>query len=51
MSSELIQPLDKNYCGIVIENTYGDRQRVVDDTKPRSWIWWESVCPSTPTRS
>ncbi|KAL5600436.1 hypothetical protein FOVSG1_008248 [Fusarium oxysporum f. sp. vasinfectum] len=39
MSSELIQPLDKNHCGIVIENMYGDRQRVVDDTKPRSWIW------------
>ncbi|EWZ45788.1 hypothetical protein FOZG_06005 [Fusarium oxysporum Fo47] len=31
MSSELMQPLDKNYCGIVIENTYGDRQRVVED--------------------
>ncbi|KAK2480795.1 hypothetical protein H9L39_06434 [Fusarium oxysporum f. sp. albedinis] len=48
MSSELIQPLDKNHCDIVIENMYGDRQRVVDDTKPRSWIWWGSVCHRLP---
>ncbi|KAL9571783.1 hypothetical protein ACKAV7_004107 [Fusarium commune] len=48
MSSELIQMLNKNHCGILIENMYGDRQRVVDDTKPRSWIWWGSVCHRLP---
>ncbi|RBR07602.1 hypothetical protein FVER53590_12741 [Fusarium verticillioides] len=48
MSSDLIQPLDKNHCGIVMENMYGDKLRVVDDTKPRSWIWWGSVCHRLP---
>ncbi|TVY79577.1 hypothetical protein Focb16_v009506 [Fusarium oxysporum f. sp. cubense] len=48
MLPELIQPLDMNHCGIVIENMYGDRQRVVDDTKPRSWICWGSVCHRLP---
>ncbi|EXK43212.1 hypothetical protein FOMG_05859 [Fusarium oxysporum f. sp. melonis 26406] len=48
MSSDFIQPLDENHCGIVIENMYGDRQRVVDDTKPRSWLWWGSVCHRLP---
>ncbi|KAJ4040598.1 hypothetical protein NW756_010980 [Fusarium oxysporum] len=48
MSSDLIQPLDENHCGIVIENMYGDRQRVVDDTKPSSWLWWGSVCHRLP---
>ncbi|KAJ4054652.1 hypothetical protein NW758_002356 [Fusarium oxysporum] len=27
---------------------YGDRQRVVDDTKPSSWLWWGSVCHRLP---
>ncbi|KAF5618572.1 hypothetical protein F52700_12092 [Fusarium sp. NRRL 52700] len=48
MSSDLIQPLDKNHCGIVMENMYGAKLRVVDDTKPRSWIWWGSVCHRLP---
>ncbi|KAF5544762.1 hypothetical protein FMEXI_6401 [Fusarium mexicanum] len=48
MSSDLIQPLDKNHCGIVMENMYGDKVRVVDDTKPRSRIWWGSVCHRLP---
>ncbi|KAF5632401.1 multidrug resistance [Fusarium tjaetaba] len=48
MTSDLIQPLDKNHCGIVMENMYGDKLRVVDDTKPRSWIWWGSVCHRLP---
>ncbi|KAF5253604.1 hypothetical protein FANTH_1532 [Fusarium anthophilum] len=48
MSSDLIQPLDKNHCGIVMENMYGEKLRVVDDTEPRSWIWWGSVCHRLP---
>ncbi|KAF5682538.1 hypothetical protein FCIRC_4973 [Fusarium circinatum] len=48
MSSDLIQPLDKNHCGVVMENTYGEKLRVVDDTKPRSWIWWGSICHRLP---
>ncbi|KAF4434589.1 NADH dehydrogenase, partial [Fusarium acutatum] len=48
MSSDLIQPLDKNHCGIVMENMYDDKLRVVDDTKPRSWIWWGSICHRLP---
>ncbi|KAF5544801.1 hypothetical protein FPHYL_10937 [Fusarium phyllophilum] len=48
MTSDLIQPLDKNHCGIIMENMYGDKLRVVDDTKPRSWIWWGSVCHRLP---
>ncbi|RKL32161.1 hypothetical protein BFJ72_g10741 [Fusarium proliferatum] len=48
MTSDLIQPLDKNHCGIVMENMYGAKLRVVDDTKPRSWIWWGSVCHRLP---
>ncbi|RKK23008.1 hypothetical protein BFJ66_g9933 [Fusarium oxysporum f. sp. cepae] len=49
MSSELIQPLDKNYCGIVIENTYGDRQRVVEDYQHKVTETTSDVTTATAT--
>ncbi|KAF5653527.1 hypothetical protein F25303_2235 [Fusarium sp. NRRL 25303] len=48
ISPELIQPLDKNHCGIALENMHSIKLRAVDDTKPISWIWWGSVCHRRP---
>ncbi|KAG4263909.1 hypothetical protein FPRO04_09237 [Fusarium proliferatum] len=48
ISPELIQPLEKNHCGIALENMHSIKLRAVDDTKPRSWIWWGSVCHRLP---
>ncbi|KLP21017.1 uncharacterized protein LW94_12596 [Fusarium fujikuroi] len=37
ISPELIQPLEKNHCGIALENMHSIKLRAVDDTKPRSY--------------